>query len=155
MVPTLAHSDIYIYLYIQNIQNISNHHSYIYITFMHVFWRFQTCNYFREIFYIYIYIYIWYVRPFCKNCSESREIKTFFKYPKRILIFNLNSLSNDGMHNVSVNSKPDHPPGNFFERANSPLPGRKKVQNPCARKIVLKPHPRGNYFQKSSKKRKT
>ena len=56
---------------------------------------------------------------------------------------------------VSVNSKPDNPPGkppgNVFERANSPPPGTKKV-DPRGRKIVLRPHPRGNYFRKTSKK---
>ena len=56
---------------------------------------------------------------------------------------------------VSVNSKPDNPPGkppgNVFARANSPPPGTKKV-DPWGRKIVLRPHPRGNYFRKTSKK---
>ena len=43
-------------------------------------------------------------------------------------------------------------PGGFFERANSPPPGTWKVQNPnpWGRKIVLRPHSRGIYFQKSS-----
>ena len=61
---------------------------------------------------------------------------------------------------VSVNSKPDYPPGQnpgeFFERANSPPRGTMKVWNPNSwgRKIVLKykPHPRGNDFQNFSKK---
>ena len=38
------------------------------------------------------------------------------------------------LHNVSVISKLDHPPGQtpweFFERSNSPSPGTKKVRNP-------------------------
>ena len=63
---------------------------------------------------------------------------------------------------VSVNSKPDHPlpgqtPGKIFERENSPPPGTKKVRkfDLWGREIVLKPHHRGNYFQKSSKKYRT
>ena len=42
---------------------------------------------------------------------------------------------------------PGKPLGNFFERANFPPPGTKKVRNsdPWDRKIVPKPHPRGNY----------
>ena len=52
-------------------------------------------------------------------------------------------------HNVSVNSKPDHPPGQFFGLANSPPPGQKRVQNPTPRayKNELKPHPRGHFSQ--------
>ena len=55
--------------------------------------------------------------------------------------------------------KPEHPlgkpPENFSEKANMPHPlGTKEVRNfeAWGRKIVLKPHPQGNYFQKSSKK---
>ena len=65
---------------------------------------------------------------------------------------------------VSVNFKPDNPltisefqawqfpgkpPGNVFERANSLPPGTKKV-DPWGRKMVLRPHPWGNYFRKTS-----
>ena len=53
---------------------------------------------------------------------------------------------------------PGKPPGNFLKGRIPHPPGTKKVRNhpdPWGRKIVLKPHPRGNYFQKSSKKHKT
>ena len=51
--------------------------------------------------------------------------------------------------NVSVNSKPDHPPGTLLEFSKGRIP------HPLAqRNLVLKPHPRGNYFQKSSKNTK-
>ena len=59
-----------------------------------------------------------------------------------------------------INSKPDHPPppgkppGNFLKERIPQPPGTKEVRNPnlWGRKIVLKPHLQGNYFQKSSKK---
>ena len=65
--------------------------------------------------------------------------------------------------NVSINPKPDHPPPprqtpeEVFERANAPPLSTKKVRNPdpWSRKIVLKPHPRDNYFQNPAKKHKT
>ena len=58
---------------------------------------------------------------------------------------------------VSDNSKPDQfpgqTPGEFFERANSPPPGTKKVRNPNPwGKKIPDPHPREYYFQKSSTK---
>ena len=42
----------------------------------------------------------------------------------------------------------------FFDRANPHPSGTKKVRktDPWGRKIVLKPHPQGNYFQIPSKK---
>ena len=43
-------------------------------------------------------------------------------------------ISEDTLNNVSVNSKPGHPPGkppeNFYERANSPPPGNKESAKP-------------------------
>ena len=53
---------------------------------------------------------------------------------------------------VSVNSKLTipraKPPGNFFEGANCPPPGKKGVQTPPqAYKNELKPHPRGHFPQ--------
>ena len=57
---------------------------------------------------------------------------------------------------VSVISKPDHPLRAIFLKGRIPHPrGTKRVRNldPWDRKIVLKPHPRGNYFQKSSQKK--
>ena len=61
------------------------------------------------------------------------------------------------MDNVLVHSKPDHPPQNFFESANFPSPGHKEnaKSRPLGQKNREKPHPWGNYFQKSSKKHKT
>ena len=58
---------------------------------------------------------------------------------------------------VSLNSKPDHPPGNhqghFLNGQNPHSRRTKKVRNPdpWGRKVVLKPHPRGNYFQNLAK----
>ena len=55
---------------------------------------------------------------------------------------------------VSVNSKPDHPPGptgKCFERANSPPPQHREDAKP-RQKNGAKAPPRGNYFQKSSRK---
>ena len=45
-------------------------------------------------------------------------------------------------------------PRGIFWQGEFPTPGHKESANPdpWGRKIVLKPHPRGNYFQKSSKK---
>ena len=61
------------------------------------------------------------------------------------------------MHNVSVNSKPDHPPGkpqgNFCERENSPHPGHKESAKPRPQGKKNRAHPRGNYFQKSSQRK--
>ena len=59
--------------------------------------------------------------------------------------------------NVSVNSKPYHPPGQFFWWANSPSPGKQRVQNPhpWAYNNKLKPHPQGiflNYSLQNMKK---
>ena len=53
----------------------------------------------------------------------------------------------------SLTIPPGKPPGKFLKGQNSHPPGTKKVQNPdpWGGKIVLKPHPRYNYFQKSSK----
>ena len=50
---------------------------------------------------------------------------------------------------VSVNSKPDHAPGQFFLMGEFPTPGQKRVQTPTLRayKNELKPHPRGHYPQ--------
>ena len=51
------------------------------------------------------------------------------------------------LNNVSVNSKPDHPPGNtlgnFLNVRISHHPSTKRVRNPdpWGKKIVLKPHP--------------
>ena len=65
-------------------------------------------------------------------------------------------LRND---NVSVNSKHDHPPGqppgNVFERANSPPTGHEESAKPqlLGQKNRAKTPPPGNYFQKSSQKR--
>ena len=44
-------------------------------------------------------------------------------------------------------------PGEFFKGRIPHPPGQKKVRNPdlCDREIVLRHHPQGNYFQKSSK----
>ena len=59
--------------------------------------------------------------------------------------------------NVSVNSKPDYPPGNFLKgRIRHPL-GMKKVRNPdpWGRKIVAKIPPPGQLFSKIQTKRKT
>ena len=60
---------------------------------------------------------------------------------------------------VAVNSKPDHPPWAnpqemFLKGQILHPPGTKKVPNPdpWGRKIVLRPHHRGNYFRKTSKK---
>ena len=54
---------------------------------------------------------------------------------------------------VSVNSKAN-PQGMFLKGRIPHSTGTKEVQNsdPWGRKIVLKPHPRGNYFQNFSKK---
>ena len=54
----------------------------------------------------------------------------------------------------SLTTLPGQTPGEFLERANSPPPRHKESTNPdpWGRKIVLKPHSRGNYFQKFSKK---
>ena len=71
---------------------------------------------------------------------------------------NLQKTNNVWPGYVSVYFMPDHspgkPPGKFFEKANSPPPGKKKVRkpNPWSRKIVLKPQPLDYYSQKSSKK---
>ena len=48
------------------------------------------------------------------------------------------------------------PPGIFLKERINHSPGKKKVRklDPWGRKIVLKPHPRGNYFKKFSKKTK-
>ena len=57
----------------------------------------------------------------------------------------------DGLScNVSVNSKPDHPPP---ERANSPSPGHKESAKFCPLGQInrAKTPPRGNYFLKCSK----
>ena len=44
-------------------------------------------------------------------------------------------------------------PGKFFERANFPSPGHKKVRpRPMGQKNRTENPPRSNYFQKSSKK---
>ena len=47
-----------------------------------------------------------------------------------------------------------NPQGIFLEGLIPHPPGTKKVRNPYpwGRKIILKLHPRGHYFQKSSKK---
>ena len=54
----------------------------------------------------------------------------------------------------SLTILPGKPLGNLFERVNPHPSGTKKVRNsePWGRKIVLKPHPRINYFEISSKK---
>ena len=59
---------------------------------------------------------------------------------------------------ASVNSKPDYPSGRApenFLKGRIPHPqNTMKVQNPDSwgRKIMLKSHPQGNDFQKSSKR---
>ena len=67
--------------------------------------------------------------------------------------------SNDTMRNVSVNSKPDHPPppgkpqGNFLERAKSlPRAQRKCETSPLMQKNCAETPPPGQFFQTSSKK---
>ena len=60
---------------------------------------------------------------------------------------------------MSVNSKPDHPPGHtpgeFFKSSDSPPPEHKESgkPQPLGQKNRAKTPPRGNYFQKSSKKK--
>ena len=57
------------------------------------------------------------------------------------------------MNNVSVDSKPDHPPGQFFD-GRIPTTWAKRVQNrhPWAHKNDLKPHPRGIFLNYSLQK---
>ena len=52
-------------------------------------------------------------------------------------------------NNVSVNFKPDHPPGQFFLMSEFPTPQAKKSSKPppWAYKNELKPHLRGHFFQ--------
>ena len=60
--------------------------------------------------------------------------------------------------NVSVNSKPDDPPGEFFLKGRIPHPSfTKKMRNPdpWGRKIVLKPHPRAIISKNPAEKNKT
>ena len=58
------------------------------------------------------------------------------------------------MYNVSVNSKPDHPPGNFFETLNSPHPGQKESAKPrpLGQKNRAKTPPPGRLFSKIQQK---
>ena len=56
----------------------------------------------------------------------------------------------------SLTNPPPAIPRIIFLKGRIPhLPGTKKMRNPkpLGRKIVLKPHPWGNYFQKSRKKK--
>ena len=61
---------------------------------------------------------------------------------------------------VPVKSKPDHPPGkppgNVFERANSPPLGHKESAKlrPLGQKNCLKPSPPGHLFSKNHQKRR-
>ena len=55
------------------------------------------------------------------------------------------------MHYVSVNSKPDHPPGNFFDGRIPPPRAKKELKTPTPRayKNELNPHPRGIFLNYS------
>ena len=59
------------------------------------------------------------------------------------------------MHNVSVSSKPDHPPGkpqgNFCERENSPHPGHKESAKPRPQGKKNRAHPGAIIFKNPAK----